>query len=579
MDADALDVVLGKLEGVRKQGGYWMARCPAHEDRQASLSVARGTEQPVVFKCHAGCERDTILDALGLTLADISKPHEESREIWTPRGPAIAVYDYTDEHGTLLFQVYRTVGKQFPQRRADDGKWRLGDCRRVPYRLPRLLDAIRNGQPVYIAEGEKDVHAIEAAGGAATTSPGGAGKWRDEYDHYFTGADAIIVADKDDPGRYHAADVARHLRPVARSVTITEAAEGKDAADHLATGHTLAELAASKPHPGAFVPVSLAALISGGVPPPELLPGDLLYHGGIHVVSGEPDCGKTTFCLWQVLGLLRTGRPVLMLDEEGGPDMTAEKLIALGATERDVSRLCYVPFPATTWDSLHIAELRDLVTATSPAMILFDSCAAFMARAGLDENAAADVTNWWARLLTPLAREHGTAVVVIDHDVKNGQGSRFSRGSGAKLAASDVMVKLAMTRSFSRTQDGVLRMVITKDRRGWLHRWWDVEVRTQGGLSLILTEGQETGLVPDDMPPGQRKLYAVLSDEPLTQHELVDRMRAEHGNGLQRQTASTYLNNLSANGLADRLDQGPGRTPLWTRTRRPDLSPDNPTPT
>jgi len=29
---DAVDLVLGKLEGVVTRGGYWMARCPAHED-------------------------------------------------------------------------------------------------------------------------------------------------------------------------------------------------------------------------------------------------------------------------------------------------------------------------------------------------------------------------------------------------------------------------------------------------------------------------------------------------------------------------------------------------------------------
>ena len=75
---------------------------------------------------------------------------------------------------------------------------------------------------------------------------------------------------------------------------------------------------------------------------PDLL-GDLLYAGGIHVMAGEPDGGKTTLCLWQALGLLRAGRTVLMLDEEGGAEMTAEKLIALGATEDDAARLHYCP--------------------------------------------------------------------------------------------------------------------------------------------------------------------------------------------------------------------------------------------
>src|SRR5260370_11119871 len=118
---DVLELVVSKLEGAVDRHGYWMARCPArdHDDHKASLSVRRGTDQPVIFKCHAGCERDDILDGLGLTLADVSRPREEQRGEWTPRGDAIDIYDYVDEQGELLFQVLRTAGKQFPQRRPD----------------------------------------------------------------------------------------------------------------------------------------------------------------------------------------------------------------------------------------------------------------------------------------------------------------------------------------------------------------------------------------------------------------------------------------------------------------------------
>lgn len=249
MDDEALDLVLGKLDGVRQHGGYWMARCPAHEDSRASLSIARGTEQPVVLNCHAGCDSNLILDALGITVADVSRPREERGQgEWTPFGEAVAVYDYTDENGKLLYQVCRTAGKQFPQRCPDSSKksgwrWSLGNTRRVPYRLPRILAAIGAGEPVYITEGEKDVHAIEAAGAVATTSPGGAGKWRDDYDEWFRDAEVVIIADRDEPGRAHARDVKRHLDPVARTAAIFEAAQGKDAADHLAAGHSLAEFA------------------------------------------------------------------------------------------------------------------------------------------------------------------------------------------------------------------------------------------------------------------------------------------------------------------------------------------------
>ena len=88
--------------------------------------------------------------------------------------------------------------------------------------------------------------------------------------------------------------------------------------------------------------------------------------------------------------------------------------------------------------------LRELVDDINPGIVLWDSSAAFLARAGLDENSAADVTRFWSQVLTPLAREHGAAVLVIDHDTKNGEPPRFARGSGAKLAATDVAFKVAI---------------------------------------------------------------------------------------------------------------------------------------
>ena len=244
---DAVDLVLGKLEGVVTRGGYWMARCPAHEDREPSLSVKRGDDQPVVFNCHAGCERDAILDGLGLSLDDVSRPREERGE-WTPRGEAVAIYDYTYERGELLFQVCRTAGKQFPQRRPDTSArsgwtWNLRGVPRVPYHLPQLIAGIKAGKIVWIVEGEKDVHAIEAQhvpNVVVTCNSGGAGKWAAAHTRYLRGAErVVVVADKDEGGRKHAKSVASAILQENRGnsrIEIVEAAQGKDASDHLAAG-------------------------------------------------------------------------------------------------------------------------------------------------------------------------------------------------------------------------------------------------------------------------------------------------------------------------------------------------------
>ena len=103
----------------------------------------------------------------------------------------IAVYDYTDQAGKLLYQVCRCAGKNFPVRRPN-GKgghaWGLGDVKRVLYRLPEVISS----QTVLTAEGEKDCDNLTKLGFTATCNPGGALKWRDSYSETLQGKDGIV---------------------------------------------------------------------------------------------------------------------------------------------------------------------------------------------------------------------------------------------------------------------------------------------------------------------------------------------------------------------------------------------------
>lgn len=221
--------LLDKLEGVHRSGGAAMARCPAHEDSTASLSV-KEKDGKILLHCHAGCDTGAVLSALGLGFSDLS-PHGVNY------AEPEAVYEYTDETGELLFEALRFPGKKFRQRHADpetgETVWTLDGVRRVIYRLPEVLQAVHQDQTVYIAEGEKDVEALRSAGVVATCNPGGAGKWRDEYVGWFSGAKVIIVADRDEVGRTHAEAVKQALEPVAAAVYVVQARKGKDAYDHL----------------------------------------------------------------------------------------------------------------------------------------------------------------------------------------------------------------------------------------------------------------------------------------------------------------------------------------------------------
>ena len=62
---------LRALPDARISGHEWAARCRAHDDRKASLSVAAGDDGRVLLTCHAGCATERVVAALGLTMADL----------------------------------------------------------------------------------------------------------------------------------------------------------------------------------------------------------------------------------------------------------------------------------------------------------------------------------------------------------------------------------------------------------------------------------------------------------------------------------------------------------------------------
>lgn len=297
------EIILPKLSHIKKSGAGFIARCPAHEDNRASLSIGPGRDQPVVLMCHAGCDSDSILSAMGLTYADLSKPRERRRdadEVWTPAGPAIAVYDYRDESGDLLYQVLRTAQKDFRQRTPNQSAksgwaWRLGDVRRVPYRLPRVVEAVSEGRQVWICEGEKDVHSLEAHGLTATCNSGGAGKWQPDFAPIFKGAVVAIVADADEPGRAHARMVRDLLKDVADEIEIWEAPDHKDVTAHLEAGLGLEKLVRTwpeEPKPAVLAP-DLWEFI--GVPdePYDWLIPDLIERGDRLILTGAEGLGKS----------------------------------------------------------------------------------------------------------------------------------------------------------------------------------------------------------------------------------------------------------------------------------------------
>ncbi|MEW2082345.1 DUF3987 domain-containing protein [Streptomyces sp. NPDC005283] len=233
----ALNRVVAALErqGCKGKGKNW--QCPAHDDGAPSLSVTHDS-RGAALKCHAGCTTDEVVAALELTMADLFEEPLEKRD----RPQVVAEYAYCDRNGEVLKLVrriepgYNGERKTFRQFRPD-GKPGTKGIPNVLYRLPEVIATAQAGGLIFIVEGEKDVESLRALDLTATCNIGGAGKWSGSYCRFLEGAsEVIVVADRDEPGRKHAADVAKSVEQAEIPVRVLEPARGKDITDHIAAG-------------------------------------------------------------------------------------------------------------------------------------------------------------------------------------------------------------------------------------------------------------------------------------------------------------------------------------------------------
>jgi hypothetical protein len=236
----------------RRAGGGYEAQCgnPAHPDDQPSMSVRQGNSG-VVIHCHVCGEegKDDILTGLGLTKADLFDQPLERPE----RPQVVATYIYEKADGTENNRKDRREpgkdgkSKDFMQYRLVNGQkiYGMKDIVRVPWRLPQIIAAVKDGTEIWWSEGEKCVQALEKIGQVATTA-GGAQDWRPGMAEWFDGAAKVtIVADNDEPGIKHAFKVAAALKGRVREVRVVRGAVDRpkaDIYDHLVAGHGLDEL-------------------------------------------------------------------------------------------------------------------------------------------------------------------------------------------------------------------------------------------------------------------------------------------------------------------------------------------------
>jgi putative DNA primase/helicase len=457
----------------RLRDGEWMALCPAHTDRNPSLHVSHGDDRWLLH-CHAGCATEDVLAAAGLSWSDLRESNSNGHL------DEEAVYRYLNEQGKPLFEVVRFTGKQFRQR-LPDGSWGLNGARRVLYRLPQALEAVKQGQEILIVEGEKDVHALERLGIPATTNPAGAGKWRDEYSEALRDAKVVIVADHDEPGREHARQIAESLNGIAAEIDVVECTKGKDISEHLAAGGTIAGLVdvddeffsfvspprdekkekkaknGADPHSRAENGVEdsshepFAAPMSeklAGVPPePNWFWDGYLSPGALTLLAGRPKVGKTTL-LFPLIAALEQGRPfldrptfatrVLMLSEEREQTLAEKRQLYLH--DADPLLLMRHEQGGRSWPEL-VEQARAYCAEHDIGVLVIDTWDKWTGLRGDDESKAGAVIEALEPLM--LAAGDGLAVLIVAHQRKAaGKHGEAVRGSNAITGGVDVVVEL-----------------------------------------------------------------------------------------------------------------------------------------
>ena len=390
-----LQRVLSRLEGVVTVSGGFQAKCPCRDDDDnPSFSVSEGKDGKVVVYCHAGrCDTEKACQSMGLTLSDLypPKPKEELK--------LTATYNYYSEDGTLLFQKLRFVDssgkKTFRQRKPDGrGGWdyKLADTPRVLYNLPAVVNAVKEGKPIFVVEGEKDVDTLTKMSIVATTMPNGAGTWNEIHTSVLAGATVDIIIDDDLPGQQHAVEVYQALQEVGCDVQVWKCAKGKDITDHLNNGGTIEQLEVfdvnsvdEKTEPEAVAPIQTAeqkavsdviALLSRD----DLSDTQKLLKAELAIAKSQStkpiDMGRlvdwSTFIQesdndsydWVIPGLLERGERVIVVAAEGvGKTMLARQVsICVGA---GVHPFTFQPIKPMTTLSIDLENPERIIRRTS----------------------------------------------------------------------------------------------------------------------------------------------------------------------------------------------------------------------
>ena len=488
---ETLALKTGKSIG--KSGSGYSSCCPAHDDKEPSLSINEGHEGKILLHCFAGCSVESICNSLGLGISDL---FESNLSVNPPLKRT--VYSYRDEQGQELYRKIRIEpghngkDKSFYLERTDEiGQivQSLQNCRRVLYHLPEVIKGIAGGNQIFLVEGEKDADTLAGYGLIATSSSESL-KWSNEFTEMLKEADVILLYDIDKTGIQRKDLLCKYLYTKVKRLRVVDLpgleyqdSHGQDVSDWLAMGHTSAELLEitdktsdySLPREkGVIRSVNLGEFLDMKLPEREMLLSPFLPSQGLAMIYAKRGVGKTHAALGIASAVARGGRfwnwealkarKVLFIDGEMPGSAIQERLKRIAATDvfnaiaKGNLRLITPDLQDGPMPDLSTKAGRDSIEefVTDCDLIIIDNISSLF-RSGVENEAESwQPAQDWALEL----RRRGKSILFIHHAGKGGQ----QRGSSKKEDILDAVICLKHPPNYRADQGARFEVVFEKTR-------------------------------------------------------------------------------------------------------------------
>lgn len=314
-------------------------------------------------------------------------------------------------------------------------------------------------------------------------------------------------------------------------------------------------------------PIDLAAVLAGDTlrqPPTMLQRGDgqhLLYPGKVHAFYAESEAGKTMIALHACMERIVFGDHVGYLDFEDSPEGVVERLLGMGLKDDEIVERFHYVRPDDPLDLAATAHLARLLEQHTPALVVIDGITEVMTLNDWDLLDNGDIARFYALLPRRIALS-GSAVLMIDHvpKKKEGRGKGGLGGQHKRAGIDGASYILEVIKPFGRGLNGQVKMVVDKDRGGYVRpasaggeHAADIHILSSDGkLEVRLDTPNMAAAVEEWHGPTRcmdalREFFSQHPDEQFTKSSIGDRLRVI-GVSYRNEVIRVALEQLAADG-------------------------------